>query len=172
MRKTLGKLNKGFTLLEILVSVAVIGILISVSSAIFINTIRSANKANATVEARENGANVLELFAKDVRSSADASPNGTSTSVLLNNSSGAITWNCDNTEGVITRQVGSAGSILPVTNKDPQNGVSIKDCSFETTSANGVYLVKILFTITQPSGVSGDFSVNLPYSESYATRIF
>lgn len=169
-------LNKGFTLLEVLVSVAIIGILITVASAVFINTIRSANKANVTVEARENGSNVIETFDKDIRQATNIDSSGAPSTIIVTTVGGVITWSCTapsgSTPGFIGRQIG-AGAALPITNKSPQNGVSVSSCGFDVAYSTNSSLVKIKFTVSQPSGInSSDFSVNLPFDHSVATRSF
>ncbi len=153
--------KKGFTLLEVLVTTAIIGVLFVVSSSIFINTIRSANKANITNEAKENSSLLIESLQRDVRNSTGASvtlaglPGPTGDTLTITTASGSsITWICSaatsTDNGYITREA------LTVTNRDPVNGVSVVDCSnFFTVTAGANYLLTIDFGFTQGKGVTG-----------------
>lgn len=149
--------KKGFTLLEVLVTTAIIGVLFVVSSSIFINTIRSANKANITNEAKENSSLVIESLSRDVRASTDVSPLGNSGAITITTASDVINWVCNapspTANGFVTRQAVS-GATLPLTNKDPKNGVS-SVCTFDVVGGGANSLVTINLSFTEGKGVTG-----------------
>ena len=152
--------KKGFTLLEVLVTTAIIGVLFVVSSSIFINTIRSANKANITNEAKENSSLLIESLQRDVRNSTGASvnPGGDTLTISTAASVVPIIWRCNieaTANNYVSRQA-AVGTELTITNRDPVNGVSVVDCSnFFTVTAGANYLLTIDFGFTQGKGVTG-----------------
>lgn len=60
-------MNKGFTLAEILVVIAVLAILGGLILVIFINTLRGSNKSQILLSIKQNGQSVLETMDKTVR---------------------------------------------------------------------------------------------------------
>lgn len=168
-KKAKGKrqnLTYGFTLLEVLVTVAIIGVLFIIASSIFINTIRSANKANATNEAKENASLVIEALNRDVRNSTGAAVSGGNSVLTLTPS---VTWECLGSPGsrYLTRQT------LPITNRDPVNGVSLSNCGIFSMSGTGSdFLVTIDFSFTQASsqGSSQDLQALVRHKVSFSNR--
>lgn len=64
-------MNRGFTLVEILVVIAVIAIIGTIMVAIFANTLRGSNKAQVLSVIKQNGQAVLENMDKTVRGADD-----------------------------------------------------------------------------------------------------
>ncbi|HEY4694370.1 MAG TPA: type II secretion system protein [Candidatus Nanoarchaeia archaeon] len=171
--------EQGFTLLEILISTAVVGILMVVSSAIFINTISSNNKANIVNEAKENASLVTDTLERDVRrasgtvtvTTTDAlSPNDTLTVNILGT---PITWRChrevSGNNGYISRNGRT------VTNRDPSSGVSWSTCLFSASGSTDNYLVKLDFTLTEGAlshGLGQNLRVTVNHQVSVSTRGF
>ena len=103
----------GFTLIELLVVTAILGILVGISSSVFVGILRSQNKTNATNEVRQNANLAIDLFERDIRSAQQISviagppppliPNtnfGTKYNgilVVLHDGS-EIRWYCDTTD--------------------------------------------------------------------------
>lgn len=170
----------GFTLVEVLVTVAVTGILTLMATVIFINTVRNSKKAEVTAEGRQNAALVIDRLQKDARGALSLSvnnvPSGSTKETLTieSNSGDTIVWKYidpgPNDVKYITRSV--AGSDLTVTNKDPIDGISIGSCDF-TQGAGGTDFVDVSFTVTEtPSlnSASQEYDVNLKFQTSISTR--
>ncbi len=168
MRKQ--KINlKGFTLIEVLVTVAVVGIMMTLSSVIFINTIRNSKKSEITAEARENAALVIDRIQRDGREASSLTIDPTGTILNIDSDSGTIQWKCV-TPGSGNRSITRTGT--PVTNKNTVTGVSWSSCSFSPTGTT-TNLAKIDVTLTEGSAVSTgpqEYGVNLQFSTSIATR--
>lgn len=64
-------MKKGFTLVELLVSVAVLSILGVIFLVVFSNSLRGGNKAQIVLAIKQNGQSVLETMDKTIRSSDD-----------------------------------------------------------------------------------------------------
>ena len=65
------KIERGFTLVEILVVIAVIAITGTIMVAIFTNTLRGSNKAQVFANIKQNGQAVLERMDKEIREADD-----------------------------------------------------------------------------------------------------
>lgn len=170
--------NIGFTLLEVLVTTAIIGILFVVSTAVFINTIRSANKANITNEAKENASLVIEKLQKDIRLAVGiVTPAGDSSTLTIDVGTGQIVWECipqsGNANGYFRRRTGAVGTEITVTNRDPVNGVSLKDCSqVFNIQAGSNALINLNFSFYQgaTAGVTSDLETLVTHRSSIAVR--
>lgn len=168
--------SQGYTLLEVLVSVAIIGILIVLASTIFINTLQSANKANITTEARENISLAAELLERDVRKAQDAQPvsNGV---ILTYSGSPNTTWLCvaptATANGYITRQrTGLDASPISVTNRDIVTGVSALTCNFLINGSTEGKIVNLDVTFTGGvrQGGAVDSKISVSHRLSATTR--
>jgi prepilin-type N-terminal cleavage/methylation domain-containing protein len=74
------KINqKGFSLLEILVVVSIIGLIAGVTSDIFIQIIKSSNKANIVTEIKQNGDAVMNQLERIIRNSEEVTAIGSKT---------------------------------------------------------------------------------------------
>jgi len=162
MKKTYSDRQKGFTLIEILVALAVIGILSTLSLVILVNTIRNSNKANITNEAKENLALISEYFDRDVRTAESASITafGERMTLQYNNGKPDVVWLCKSAvgqnNGHITRKVGS-GAELPITNRDPFEGVNVYTCRFSaqtSSSFTGPTIVTFEVGLKEGVGIS------------------
>lgn len=61
--------NSGFTLVEILVAIAIVAIIGTIMAAVFINTLRGSNKSQILAAIKQNGQAVLENMDKTIRNS-------------------------------------------------------------------------------------------------------
>lgn len=118
--------KKGFTLLELLVVTAILGVLIGISSTVFISILRSQNKTNITNEVRQNATLAIDLFERDVRSASDINPRIPNNIVTLEGADNGfeVVWECEEIpgdNGVLKRNG------VSVTNTEKQTGVGI-DC--------------------------------------------
>jgi prepilin-type N-terminal cleavage/methylation domain-containing protein len=68
------KINqKGFTLIEILVVIAIIGVVMGITSDVFIQIIKASNKANIVTEVKQNGDSVLNQLDRIIRNAEEVS---------------------------------------------------------------------------------------------------
>lgn len=80
--------QQGFSLIEILVVIAIIGVIAGVVSDIFIQIIKASNKGNVVTEIKQNGDTVLSKIERSVRNAEEITSIGRKT---YNGS-----WNWDN----------------------------------------------------------------------------
>lgn len=177
--------SQGFTILELLVVTAILGILIGIASSVFIGVLRSQNKTQVTNEARQNAAIVIDLFERDIRPAQSVV--ATAPNILeINYRNKTIVWTCNNASsgnGQFTRL--DAGNLEVLTNTDASSGVNIR-CDngatasptndvFATTGTAGVQQI-VLFAFTVEQGVGAptrnDYQINIPFETTVGTRSF
>lgn len=164
----------GFTLIEVLVSLAVIGILATLASVILINTLRSSNKADITNEAKENIALVAEYLERDVRLASSVSVDTITDRLTITNSDSSITiWDCESGSpgnDFISRQAPGVVA-LPLTNKDSKEGVNVSRCEFRSSASERV--INLDLTLNEGKGISNgpqEFGVSVSETITAFTR--
>ena len=191
--------KNGFTLIELLVVTAILGILVGISSTVFVGILRSQNKTNATNEVRQNANLAIDLFERDIRSAslitglaAVGDPNYFNSISVDLQDGGNVEWVCDTAptpsgNGALIRDTDETTSFpygfatleeQYVTNIDPKSGVNI-DCldssgngAFQLTGGGNNQLVTLEFTAKQ--GVSAparnDYQIELKFQTTLGTR--
>lgn len=109
------KFNEGFTIVELLVAVAVFSIVVMVVSGVFVSSVGSQRKNINNQEVLDNARFVLEAVGRSVRQSDITTADGTGSTLVVNHPiKGAITYSLDDTAGqVLENGVGlSAGSVF------------------------------------------------------------
>jgi prepilin-type N-terminal cleavage/methylation domain-containing protein len=148
-KKLYKRSRKGFTLIELLVVTAIIGILIGISTTVFIGVLRSQNKTNVTNEVRQNAIHALDLFERDVRSADSVTPIGATDTITANytQASESVTWVC-------VKEVGA----------DP----------FSVSGSADSWIIGLDFTAKQgvDAPTRSDFGVELKFETTVGTRQF
>lgn len=173
----------GFTLIEMLVVVAIVGVVATISTQIVISLIRSNNKTNVQNEVRQNGSFVLDKMEREIRNSLNATVTigefiAGEYLLRLSQSDGSVIayWcmpaNATYPNGYINRQLGvnPVGSLL---NNNTTTGVRVSSCSLSTLAGPPV-LVTINFTLTQSSGSAtrSDLTVSQTFNTSVSLRSY
>jgi len=117
--------SKGFTLVEILVVVGILGIIVVVASTIFFTTIRSSSKTKVLTTVKQNGDYALTVMERLIRDSQEVSSSCTSgmASIKVKRFDGSeITFSCDLAQGLIASSSGQR-----LTSSD----VKVDTCSFD-----------------------------------------
>lgn len=163
MKKQFNKVNDGFTLMEVLVTILIIGTLGVVASSILFSLLRGAAKTETLKEVKQNGdyaLSVMEVKIRNARSVVSPSPctGAQLTSVtILNPDATQSTFQCTN--GRIEEAI--VGGASPVTRQLTSTSVAIPTCdvaniSFTCSSSptTGKNAVLIKFTLKQASAVT------------------
>ncbi len=121
-------MNKGFTLVELLVSIGLVLIIGTVGTSIITSILRSYNKASIINEIEQNGNYVLSLMESQIRNAASVSPTDTTTQTLTvtPQEGSPITFSVTTGAGgigVVQKTVEGVAEIL--TNDDLVSGVSV-----------------------------------------------
>jgi len=138
--------NKGFTLLEFLLYIGLVGIILTVSGAIALNVLFGKAKLMSIEEVSQNARFAMERMALDIRNAdaIDTPPQGAASSSLsLEKSSGNLEFEL--VSGVLERKVGG-GSFVALTS----SSVNITDLEFTNISySNTPGTIRIQMTIKQ-----------------------
>ena len=158
-------MKRGFTLIEILVSVGIIAIVGSVIAQSFFSMVRTNVKTNLLTTVKQNGDFSLNVVSRMIRNATSVtticSSGGTTTSSLslLNNDGNSTTFNCQ-MDGTIARIASiSATRTEYLTNKNVTLGNS---CTDTLTFICTVYgdekkEIQVLFTLSQLGAPEGQF---------------
>jgi prepilin-type N-terminal cleavage/methylation domain-containing protein len=124
--------EKGFTLLEILVVIGIIGIITGITSDIFIQIIKASNKANIVTEIKQNGDAVLNQLDRLVRNADSIAFFGKRAYGALSFSAFSLTstQSCTNTTGA-TRDATFDVCTFITKNPQPQSGYTRIDFRLE-----------------------------------------
>ncbi|MDP3800011.1 MAG: prepilin-type N-terminal cleavage/methylation domain-containing protein [bacterium] len=88
--------SKGFTLIELIVAMAVFSTVVTIVSSIFVSTMGSQRKNVNQQEVLENARYVLEIMARSIRQSTVQTTDGTSSVLAINHPvKGLITYQLD-----------------------------------------------------------------------------
>lgn len=94
------KTNEGFTLIELIVAMAVFSTVVTIVSSIFVSTVGSQRKNVNQQEILENSRYVLEIMGRAIRQSTVQTPNtsssGSSSLIITHHVKGSVTYQLDN----------------------------------------------------------------------------
>jgi prepilin-type N-terminal cleavage/methylation domain-containing protein len=170
--KEFGLGSKGFTLVELLVTTVIIGILAAVSATVISSVLKSQNKTVVINEVRQNGDLLIDRLERDVKAASDI-PSHTDYSVELIVGSDTINWVCDPAAGTFERNT------VSVVNTDAVTGVRVVDagtdgCQFKVTDASlvGTRLVTLKFKLEQGTNApnKSEFKARVPFEVTIGTR--
>lgn len=167
------KINKGLSLLELLVSVAVISIAISVGTGVFIQILKAHNKATVINEVRQNGQLAMAVIERLARNSQKIQLFGSQNVLFLSVNNEYYQLRCihtlNNTNDYI--MLLSSSSSAQITNSDPVYGINVADCTFSTIGGNPQILqVTLKLEQSKLAPSRKDFIANVTLSSSFVTR--
>ncbi len=183
----------GFTLIEFVVVLGVLGFLLG-SIMLFLNsTLRGANQTNITQEVKQNGQAVLDSLDKQIRGATNvagigAGPNYT-TIVLTRPNDDPLYIKCLSSTATQNDRIGSVSmasgspsdsNFISVSNDDRVKGVEITNCSFGVTSksasqgSNIPAVVSVQFTASQglDAPTRADFMASANFNTTISLRTY
>lgn len=155
------KMKCGFTLVEMLVVIALLGILTVSISEILFSVIRSSTKGEITKEVKQNGDYALAIIDQMTRNASDAACTGASSKYSITNPDGNVTTiDCNNTS--FPSQISSASAYIAgptptIVQAITNTNVAVSSCSFAVVCPTPPIRPKYVyytFTITQ-KGAAG-----------------
>lgn len=175
MKKTTHRIQAGFTLMELIVSLGIIGFLVLVLVQTFISTVRANTKTEALREIKQNGDYAIVTMTRMIQSAASiTTPAGTHTSLSIVNNDGTATTFDAVSDGTVCRiRRTTAGTPQYLTSGNVH--VDSPGCQinftvmnlYGTTPAN----VKFVFTLTQkPTAVSNIDKASMQFQSSTQLR--
>lgn len=126
----MGKRNRGFTLIEILIVIALMAVLTGVGADLFINSLKAYQKSQIMNQLSQNGNYVMTTILNTARNAKEISLEGTN-KLTITDSSQILTIFTLTSEtiggksvGVIKKKVGETTEEI-ITNSNPTTGVNI-----------------------------------------------
>ena len=162
---------RGFTLIEMLVVIAIITIIGTMATQIILSLIRSNNKTSIQNEVKQNGSFVIDRLERDIRGSSDVTSPDSEHLNLQQADGSEISYVCiqgsSSSNGDITR---GGQSLL---NTEAVTGVRVNNCSFGLQNTAPV-LVTIAFTLIQPyqSPNRSDLTITQNFRTSVSLRTY
>ena len=173
--------RKGFSLVEILVVVAVLGIAISVGSSLLMTILHSASKARVLTEVKQNGdyaSNLMERSLRNARDIVDScggvSPCTDSYISFNNEDYEAVVFSCEvDGDGINTIMRTIGGNTERLIN----NIVQVVDCSSVFTIDFGTAgvspdVITINFTLSQVTGTRVEETAQVSFLKKVTLRNF
>lgn len=150
------KKQKGFTLVELLVAIGILGVVGGIATIILFTTLRSASKSDIMREVKQNGDYAISVMERMVRNAQGVE--------TVDNSSCSTTGNC------------GAGTCMKIKNPDGRTTNFLKENVgdvFKIASNSGTYLTSnkvtvvgdLNFTCTRTPGKPDVVSINFTLSQ-------
>ena len=118
-------MRKGFTIVELLIAMALFVIIISIASGAFINSLRTQRATVALVAANSNASLALEQMAREMRTGKDFSQSAAQEITFTNANGESATYQWNNISGAVEKKTGS-GSFKRIT----ADNVLVKNLNF------------------------------------------
>lgn len=177
------KFRSGFTIVEILIVMAILGIVLTAGTSVFLSTVSSSNKTKAQIDVKEAGRNASEQITRRVQSARTLSqPPGNTTQVTIGDSDGvSSTLTCINgnstTNGRLEIQSNATGLTTALTFDDVEKGVNVTDCSLVVVNgASGKEppALRYSFTVSQPIGAPQrpEYQASIKIESSVVSRSY
>lgn len=143
--------ERGFTLVELLVGMAILIVVATVGGDLIFNVIRSYNKSNILAEIEQNGNHAMSIMEQQIRNAASVDP--------FTSPSSSLTLHTHQ-EADVTFSLGFAGTACtngtiernetPITNANESNGINVTNLSFSSDASGNVITISI--TLEQACG--------------------
>lgn len=143
--------KNGFTLVEIMIVIGILGIIVVIGSGAFFSILRGSTKVRTLQLVKQNGdyaISVMERMIRNARAIIDPSTSSTVPSIKIKNPDGeTTTFSCELDSATIAS---NGASLL-------SSEVEVKDCSFNVTlGQSGIKpaVVEINFTLAKAGGTN------------------
>jgi|SRR5581483_2645740 len=183
MQREKRRYSLGYTLVELLVVMAMMGIAMTIGVSILASTLRSATKTTAFNTVKQNGDVAMELVVRSVQNAVDVCLEGATLKIYGSNVGAcpstitpATEFQCQagvNNNGTFQKRVNDTGSGGGTGWVSLVTDVKIKSCAFAVSSTTPKR-VTIDFTLTQAnaSDTASDTSVEIPFHSEVTLRNF
>lgn len=146
------KIVSGFTLIEVLMVIFVMGILVVVGNNLFFSVLKGSSKAEIEKEAKQSGNYAIGVMERMIRN-ATSIVDCTSTRIIIKNKDGFVTeFTCaseDGTTKVASNSGRLTGKNLTLNQTLPQNSCSGSSLTFNCSLSTTPPVVSISFTLSE-----------------------
>lgn len=154
------KIRNGFTLVEVLIVMAILGIVLTSGTAVFLSTISTSNKTQTQNNVKEAGRNASEQITRRVQAARGLTAINPNQVDIVDGNGVTSQLSCINGTGSTNGrlEITNSGITTALTFQDPDDntkGVNITNCEFEVVNGNGGKeppALKYSFTVSQPVG--------------------
>lgn len=147
------KYRIGFTLIEILVVMGILGIIVSLVIGMFFWVLKGSAKSQAIAEIRQNGNYALNVMERMIRSAQSLDDYSGSSLTITNPDGGVTVFSCGDSNGNSISDIASTSADLNTSVPLIGDGVEVQNCNsfFQVVSptGGGPETVEINFTLSQ-----------------------
>ncbi|MBP6979475.1 prepilin-type N-terminal cleavage/methylation domain-containing protein [Candidatus Curtissbacteria bacterium] len=177
------KINKkGFTIVEVLVVMAILGVVLTAGTSVFISTISTSNKTQAQINVKEAGRNASEQITRKIQAARGLAQVSSTQVTVIDGDGVSSTLTCINgtvaTNGRL--EITNAGLATGLTFYDPADntkGVNITGCDFQVVNgASGKEppALQYTFNVSQPVGAPTrpEYQASIKIESSVVSRTY
>ncbi len=174
--------KSGFTIVEVLVVMAILGIVLTAGTAVFISTVSTSNKTQAQINVKEAGRNASEQITRKIQSARDLVLVSATQVTIIDSDGVSSLLSCVNgtaaTNGRL--EITNSGVTTGLTfysASDNTIGVNVTGCDFEVvngTSGKEPPALKYSFNISQPVGSPNrpEYQASIKIESSAVSRTY
>lgn len=175
-------IERGFSLIELLVVLAVVGVVFGVALTTLASIIRSSTKSSIFSQVKQNGDVAMEQMVRSIRNAVDVCVEAGNTIKIYTSkvtcpaTNETISFVCTVSSGNVNGSIKRNGT--PITNEslaDPKRGVRVSACDFQVSDPQIVpRRVTIGFILAQGVGLpdSPEYKVSIPFQSEVTLRNF
>lgn len=174
-------MKKGFTLIEILVVIFIMGIMATVVSDVLLSVFRSSNKTNILNEVNQNADFILNSLESTIRNGKNAFMNGNNLVIIdqynqrneFTITTDSINYSGNNYSVGVIKKALAGGTFFAITNNNPATGVSvvIANTSFTVSTSNPPLICVTLRLIQGPASTGRiDYQADRTFPKCFELR--
>ena len=176
------KIKKGFTLVEVLIVMVILGVVLTAGTGVFLSTISTSNKTQTQNTVKEAGRNASELITRRIQAARSLDLVSSTQVTVVDGDGISSLLNCVN--GTATTNgwleiTPASGSTTSLTFHDPDNtkGVNVTECNFAVVNgASGKEPPALLykFKVSQPVGFPPrpEYEASIKINSSVVSRSY
>ncbi len=163
----------GFTLLETLVVISIVGIVAALGISFLSTILKGGNKTTIVSEIKQNGNYVMEVMSRYIRNANSINTCAQNTLSLMQQDSSVVTFSLLPTDNnTLNNRIASNSASL--TNADIKNGVEVTSLTFSCDTTTYPATVNISFTLAnaRQASTGQEYKANQTFSTTVSLRTY